>query len=150
MPLHKSNHFEPVEYPETLTRAQAIQIQKDLTSQVIIEDKFFCLNYIAGVDAAYDEKNFTQIVAATLFDAKTFALIETTIIQRPIIFPYITGLLSFRELPGFIQALNKLSIKPDLIMVDGAGIAHPRRRDSRGRDLAFSAMLMAACHPTRG
>jgi len=104
-----------------------IALQKGLSSQIIKKDGFGNVIHIAGVDVAY-EKNGNKVIAAiTILDANTLQLLETAVHIEEVSFPYIPGLFSFRELPPVLKAYNKLKAKPDLIVCDGQGYAHPRR-----------------------
>ena len=107
---------------------RAIELQKQLAYEVIAEDKFDApVKTVAGIDLGYDAKNDTSraVVAVLSFPALEF--IESAEAILPIQFPYVPGLLSFRETPVAIKALEKLKITPDLILCDGQGLAHPRR-----------------------
>jgi deoxyribonuclease V len=82
---------------------------------------------VAGLDCAFskdDKKIFAAVVVIKLSD---FEVIETATAARKLTFPYIPGLLSFREAPVCIDAIEKLKAKPDVFIVDGHGVAHPRR-----------------------
>lgn len=85
------------------------------------------IKYVAGVDVAYDEKIDKQIAAVVVLDPSTLEVFETSIAEDVTLFPYIPGLFSFRELPSIAKALSNLKTRPDLIVCDGQGIAHPRR-----------------------
>ena len=105
----------------------AISIQEKLRHQVIAEDKFGAIKYVAGVDVGYsDDDRITQAAVAVL-NFPELELKEQAIAQRPTSFPYIPGLLSFREIPAILDALEKLNIIPDLLLCDGQGLIHPRR-----------------------
>jgi len=80
--------------------------------------------YVAGVDAAFSDNRVFAAVCLYLFPELT--LLEQRTTFRQLSFPYVPGYLSYREGPAILAALNKLSQKPDLILVDGQGIAHPR------------------------
>ncbi|WP_052850369.1 endonuclease V [Streptomyces avicenniae] len=82
---------------------------------------------VAGVDVAYDDERGVVAAAAVLLDAATLAVTETATAVGPVPFPYLPGLLAFRELPAALDALGRLSRTPDLVVCDGYGIAHPRR-----------------------
>jgi deoxyribonuclease V len=111
-----------------LSEVQAVELQKKLASKVITDDhNLNCVNYVAGVDVAYDEKNNKQFAAAVVLDINSFDLIDSSIAQEAVKFPYIPGLFSFREMPTIAKALKKLKTAPDLIVCDGQGVAHPRR-----------------------
>ncbi len=105
----------------------ALEIQKSLAPQVVRQDDFESIKYIAGVDVAYGTNENELYAAAVILEAETLKIIETSITKSIVQFPYIPGLFSFRELPPLITALEKLSTAPDLIICDGQGLAHPRR-----------------------
>lgn len=111
-----------------LSEVQAVELQKKLASKVVTHDhNLNCVNYVAGVDVAYDEKSNNQFAAVVVLDANSFELIDSSIAQESVKFPYIPGLFSFREMPTIAKALKKLKTIPDLIVCDGQGVAHPRR-----------------------
>ncbi|MFK3870391.1 endonuclease V [Pseudoalteromonas rhizosphaerae] len=82
---------------------------------------------MAGVDVAYNEQSSEVVGAFTVLNADTLEVLEVQTSIEPISFAYIPGLFSFREVPTLLNAFNKLTIVPDLIVCDGHGIAHPRR-----------------------
>lgn len=111
-----------------LSESEAILLQKDLAARVIQHDRLNVARYIAGVDAAYDERRGRQFAAAVVLDGEaSFRPVESATVHEPVRAAYVPGLFSFRELPTIIQALRKLKTTPDLIVVDGHGVAHPRR-----------------------
>lgn len=81
------------------------------------------LKFIAGVDAAFSEGSIIGI--ACLFKYPELIPLEETHAITKVSFPYIPGFLSFREGPAAIKAINNLKIKPDIVLFDGQGIAHP-------------------------
>lgn len=85
------------------------------------------IRLVAGVDAAFGKDPDRCIAGLVLWDIKTHEVVEQHIAARKPGFPYIPGLLSFREAPAVIAALRKLSDIPDAVMFDGQGVAHPRR-----------------------
>ena len=106
---------------------KAISLQQKLRLQVITEDQFETIKYVAGVDVGYsDDDHITQAAIAVL-NFPELELKEEVIAQRPTSFPYIPGLLSFREIPAILDALEQLNITPDLLICDGQGLIHPRR-----------------------
>ena len=102
-------------------------MQATLAKQVITHNEFNSINTVAGVDVAYHEQSNQVVGAISVLDANTLELLETQVSIEEISFPYVPGLFSFRELPPLLNAFEKLTIKPDLIVCDGHGIAHPRR-----------------------
>ena len=83
--------------------------------------------HIAGIDCAFSKDGKKIIAAVVVLRLPDFDLTETVSAVRKVTFPYIPGLLSFREAPVCIAAVEKLKSKPDVFMIDGQGIAHPRR-----------------------
>ncbi len=117
-PLHEWN----------LSPSQAIELQKQLAFEVIREDRFTePVKTVAGIDLGYDIKTDTSRAVVVVLSFPDLQLIEKSEGIMPIQFPYVPGLLSFRETPVAIKALEKLENAPDLILCDGQGIAHPRR-----------------------
>lgn len=110
-----------------IDESKYFQLQIELAEQVVREDTFKDISYVAGVDVAYEEERNIVVAAITILDVVTLELIETSTHAEKVNFPYIPGLFSFRELPPILQAYEKLSIKPELIICDGQGYAHPRR-----------------------
>lgn len=111
-----------------LSPREAIELQKQLAFEVITEDKFEQpIKTVAGIDLGYDVKNDTSRAVVVVLKFPELELIESGEALLPIQFPYVPGLLSFRETPVAVKALEKLENAPDLILCDGQGIAHPRR-----------------------
>ncbi|GAA2799080.1 endonuclease V [Kitasatospora sp. CM 4170] len=82
---------------------------------------------IAGVDVAYDEERDLVVAAAVVLDLDTLAVVEQTTAVDRVAFPYVPGLLAFRELPAVLGALGRLTRTPGAVVCDGYGLAHPRR-----------------------
>jgi deoxyribonuclease V len=108
--------------------AGARALQAQLAAQVVLEDDFAVpLRTVAGFDVGFEDGGELTRAAVVLLDAETLQPLESQVARLPTSMPYVPGLLSFRELPALLQALAMLSRTPDLVMVDGQGIAHPRR-----------------------
>lgn len=113
-------------HPWNLTPKEAIQLQKQLKDQVKTHLILRHPQRVAGVDVAYvPEKE--QSVATAVVLSSDFETVESAVAKTRTPFPYIPGLLSFREIPAILKVLERLSDLPDLILVDGHGQAHPRR-----------------------
>ena len=112
-----------IAWPTTLDEAQIIQEQ--LRHQVISEDTFGTLHTIAGVDAGYEGDQAKAAVVVLAYPS--LEPLAYTLAYAPAPMPYIPGYLSFREAPAVLKALEQIAITPDMLMVDGQGIAHPRR-----------------------
>lgn len=106
---------------------EAIAIQNQLQPEVITEDQLGEVHYVAGVDMGFEEDYAISRAAVAVLSFPELQLVEHAIARRPTTFPYIPGFLSFREIPAVLDALEKISTTPDLILCDGQGIAHPRR-----------------------
>jgi len=107
--------------------AQAKRIQIELASQVSRESKDIKPRFIAGVDISAPDTRGIARSAAVILNYPELNVIEVETTEDKVNFPYIPGLLSFRETPLVLTACQRLSTDPDLILVDGQGIAHPRR-----------------------
>lgn len=94
---------------------------------MVCEDRFDALVTVAGIDVAYGRRGGPARAAVVVLDRMTLALREQATVTVPVAFPYIPGLLSFREMPPALEALARLRRQPDLLVVDGHGLAHPRR-----------------------
>ena len=107
--------------------AEARAIQDALRPQLRIRDEFEKLDLIAGVDVGYDIARNLAHASIVTMHADELKPIEQVRAYVPAEFPYVPGLLAFREIPAILAALAKLQSTPDVLMVDGHGIAHPKR-----------------------
>ncbi len=121
-----------------LTIPQAIDLQRALASRIVRSGNVDTPRLIAGVDVSVNYPAVTTAVttadataeataAAVVLKYPELTVQETSVVQGKTEFPYVPGLLSFREMPLTLQACERLDSEPDLVMVDGQGIAHPRR-----------------------
>jgi len=110
-----------------VSTARALDLQRRLAAQVSRSGEVTTPRFIAGVDISVSNTQGMATGAVVVLHYPELRLVETKIAQGRLDFPYIPGLLSFRESPLTLAACEKLSITPDLILVDGQGIAHPRR-----------------------
>jgi deoxyribonuclease V len=110
-----------------LSYSEARDCQSSLASKVQFAPLKKPPKLIAGIDCAFSRDGKKIIAAVVVLKLPDFALVETTNAVRKVTFPYIPGLLSFREAPVCIAAVEKLKSKPDVFIIDGQGTAHPRR-----------------------
>ncbi|KAA0020678.1 deoxyribonuclease V [Salinicola corii] len=110
-----------------LTPEAAIALQKQLAPRIMRENALGEVGLIAGMDIGFEDGGETTCAALVLLEWPSLALVEQVVHREPTRMPYVPGLLSFREIPAALGAFEQLSQRPDLIMVDGQGIAHPRR-----------------------
>ena len=108
-----------------LSYQDAVGVQKKLAEKVIREDRLETVDAVAGIDVSV--KNDLAQAAVVVLDYPGLETIDAVTATRRADFPYIPGLLSFREGPVILDALEKLTIVPNLLIFDGQGIAHPRR-----------------------
>lgn len=110
-----------------LTPQQAIALQEELRWQVVTADDFGPVRTIAGVDVGFEEQGSITRAAVAVLAYPSLDIVTTAIARQPTRLPYIPGLLSFREIPAVLEALNSLEHAPDMLFCDGQGYAHPRR-----------------------
>lgn len=115
-------------HPWNVTPQEARGIQQQLSQQVLRENQVpVGARLIAGVDISGVNRQGLATGAVVVLDVPTFTIREVRTVQAVPPMKYVPGLLSFREVPVLVKALETLDTIPDLIMVDGQGIAHPRR-----------------------
>jgi deoxyribonuclease V len=105
---------------------EAIQIQENLKNHIILERTFSEVKSIGGADVAYSRDRNSLFGAIVILSFPKMETLEIATAHGKIPLPYIPGLLSFREAPILIEAFQKLKIKPDVMIFEGQGIAHPR------------------------
>jgi deoxyribonuclease V len=112
-------------HPWNVTPEQARQLQNELRHQVEMIDRFEPIKTVAGVDIGF--KNNIALAAVVVLNFPDLQVVDGVVAETRVNFPYIPGLLSFREIPPLLVAFSRLQTVPDLVIVDGQGIAHPRR-----------------------
>ncbi len=105
----------------------AIRLQKRLAGRVRVERVAGAVRRVAGVDLAFSPEGERCLASVVVWDIEHGAVVEERLAWRPVRFPYVPGLLSFRETPAALAAIRKLTCEPDLFMFDAQGLAHPRR-----------------------
>ncbi|HSQ58635.1 MAG TPA: endonuclease V [Gemmata sp.] len=113
------------DWPETET--EAIALQTTLAARVDVSRPLADFDFVAGCDIAYHLSEPRLFAAVVVVRTSDLSVVETRTVTREVKFPYIPGLLSFRELPALLTAFTELHQTPNAVMFDGQGIAHPRR-----------------------
>jgi deoxyribonuclease V len=110
-----------------LSPAEAVALQRELARRVDVRTPLPAFDLVAGADISYNKYDPLFFASVIVYRVSDGTLVETQDVSRLSTFPYVPGLLSFREAPALLDAFAKLKTRPDVIMIDGQGIAHPRR-----------------------
>ncbi len=110
-----------------VSTAEAREIQRSLASQVVRKSEIDAPRLIAGADISHEDERGMAKAAVVVLRFPELVLIETSVIEQRVEFPYVPGFLSFREIPLVLAACERLTLTPDLFIADAQGIAHPRR-----------------------
>ncbi len=113
-------------HPWAVSVPEAFRIQEGLVRKLVLEDAPDAPETIAGIDVSFSRSRDLLYAAIVVLEAGTLAPVETASAALKPVFPYIPGLLTFREGPVVLEAYERLDHEPDLLMFDGQGIAHPR------------------------
>ena len=105
---------------------EAIKIQKKLIKKLVLDVNLDKLEFIAGTDSSYEIRGKKIYAGVLVYKYPELKIVERSFAVKTLDYPYIPGLLSFREGPALIEAFEKLKTEPDIIIFDGQGIAHPR------------------------
>lgn len=112
-------------WPRSVASARALQEQ--LRRYVIADDRLGPVRRVAGCDVGFEADGEITRAAVAVLVFPELTLLETSVVRRRTRFPYVPGYLSFREVPALLAAIAKLKHRPDLLVCDGHGLAHPRR-----------------------
>ncbi len=110
-----------------MTPKEAVVLQKVLADQVEEKPSLEQFDLIAGADVSFTRFSKIFFASVVVLRARDFSVVECKSVRREVQFPYVPGLLSFREAPVLLDAFAKLRSNPDVVMIDGHGLAHPRR-----------------------
>lgn len=121
MKLHRGLHDWDISYGE------ARRLQEELAGEVRLTALPDDIKKVAGADMAIDNKKGLFYATVVVMTFPSMEILETVVAKRDAHFPYVPGLLSFREAPCLLDAFSKLHTSPDVVIFDGQGIAHPRR-----------------------
>ena len=111
-----------------VTPREAVAIQRELAGRVEAKTPpGFAPAVVAGLDAAFPKGGRECVAAAVAWSVRERRVLEERVARRPLTFPYVPGLLSFREAPAVLAALSELTTPVDALLCDGQGLAHPRR-----------------------
>jgi deoxyribonuclease V len=109
-----------------VTPREAIQIQEQLRAKVLTRGRVPRPTLVAGADCAFEKETGRMHVAVVVLSFPALEIVETVTGADRVRFPYVPGLLSFRETPALLRAFARLRHEPDVLFVDGQGLAHPR------------------------
>ena len=125
---------------------EAVREQERLRDRVVLENRFDDIRYVAGADLAFDPETETAFAGVIVYRFPELEEVERRSARRKLRFPYVPGLLSFREGPALVAAFARLRTSPDLILIDGHGRAHPAFLESPAISVSFliSPRLVAA------
>lgn len=114
-------------HPWKVSPKKAFEIQTELAKRIILKNDFGKIKRIAGVDSSYNLTKKRTYAGVIIYSFPELEVLESSYAARTIEFPYIPGLLTFREGPAVMAAFKKIKKSPDIAIFDGQGIAHPRR-----------------------
>jgi deoxyribonuclease V len=106
--------------------SEAIEVQQELRERLVLKAPGMDLNLVAGADVSYSKGSDIFFSSVVIFEMPHMNVVEEVAAKGKMDFPYIPGLLSFREAPVLIKAFEKAKTVPDVVIFDGQGIAHPR------------------------
>lgn len=119
--------LSPNQHPWHVSPAYARLIQAELAAEVETQDRLDVVRHVAGVDIGFEAGGAVTRAALVILRYPELTPIERIVVREPTQFPYVPGLLSFREIPALLRAFDQVRSAPDLILCDGQGLAHPRR-----------------------
>jgi deoxyribonuclease V len=136
-------------HPWDVTYPEAIKIQDRLCLEIVQKKIPGTIKYVAGADVSCSRRSHTLWAGLVILSYPALKKEEEKWIKGKAVFPYIPGLLSFREVPLLLEVIEKLGIEPDLIFCDGQGIAHPRGMGLASHLGLFTKKPTIGCAKTR-
>lgn len=113
--------------PWPRTEEEALAVQDALRSRVVVEDGPALPATVAGLDIAYSADDSRLAAAVVVLHTADLSVADTAVVRGVPAFPYVPGLFAFREVPALLDALDRLTVRPEVLICDGHGLAHPRR-----------------------
>ena len=114
--------------PWPRTEEEALAVQDTLRSRLVLDDDSPAApETVAGLDVAYSLDDQRLAAAVVVLRTADLSVVDTAVVRGRPAFPYVPGLFAFREIPALMEALGRLSVRPDVLICDGHGLAHPRR-----------------------
>lgn len=113
-------------HPWDLQYSEAVKVQQELRDRIILEPSKMAIRLVAGADVSYSKGSDIFFSSVVVLEIPGMGILEEAAAEGKVDFPYIPGLLSFREAPVLIRAFEKVKNTPDVIIFDGHGISHPR------------------------
>ena len=107
--------------------AEAVAMQAELASCVVVAEQAGTVETVAGLDIAYDKNDDDVVASVVVLRRSDLEVLDRSVVRGRSDFPYVPGLLAFRELPMLLRAVEGLRVTPDIFICDGYGLAHPRR-----------------------
>lgn len=138
---------QQVQHPWDLPPAEARDLQTRLAKRLILENRIKKIQYVGGVDIGLGRDTARAAVVVLAFPDLT--LVDSAVIEVKISYPYVPGLLTFREGPAVLEALSSIKTVPDVLIFDGQGIAHPRRMGIASHLGVITGLATIGCAKTR-
>jgi deoxyribonuclease V len=113
-------------HPWNLSPKEAVEIQRQLSARVIRKNHLKTVRFVAGADIAISKNPPRAFAGVVVLSFPDLEIVEECGMVSELTFPYIPGLLAFREAPALLKVFDRIRHEPDLLMIDGQGIAHPR------------------------
>lgn len=130
---------------DNISIPEATRIQQQLRTEILIQERDFPVRIIAGADISFNKFSTTVYAGIVLLRFPELHPIGYCLVKKEVHFPYVPGYLAFREVPALLEAWERLEHKPDVLVVDGHGIAHPRRMGIAAHFGALTGQATIGC-----